>query len=266
MFDTDIGRYINQVENYAQRIILWSTCNSGGVLDDIQADSATVALAAVQYSQNLGMWFDTLYGTAADRISMPAFTAFVSHALNGHDTRGAPYIGDLNSNGWVSVSELKHLVDSLYHTATYSDGSFGYERTCPPPDTDYFDTVQVLDIGGISANAGFGENGGVPSMRFAYGGVEVARITAGSQFLLKGATPNDTLAGLRIGPAFAIHTDGDFVAGDSLLANRGIWLDTADLSGSLIVRNNCGTVVYQASQTDTTKIRGWAVQRFMGMQ
>jgi hypothetical protein len=266
--DTVLGDWLCLPQHYALRVFLWSTCNSGGLLDDVDGTDSTVALASVQYGHRLGSYLDTLFGTSVDTISVPAFTAFASFFMNRHDIGGGGYDADRDDNTQVELDELKYAVDSMYKTSRYVDPGYGTSYDCcgDPGGVEAYDTVQLLDPGPIAARVDLTGKARPSSLRFRYGGTEVARITDAGYVVLRGVTPDAGLTGLRVGPSVAIHTDGDLVPGDSLLSNRGTWLDTADLTGSLVVRNGCGTVVGQVSASDSVKIRAWPVQEFIEMQ
>lgn len=164
----------------------------------------------------------------------------------------------------MQFSELKHAIDSLYHTSLYVDGSYGDSAyPCSNDAVEYYDTVQVYDPDALSSQTDASGDNTPGALRLLCDGSTRGSITQQGYLRLQGTTPNDTMTGLLFGQAVGLHPDGDLCAGDSLIANKGTYLDTADFTGSLIVRNGCGDVVGEISDADTLKLRAWAVERFV---
>jgi len=259
IFDTTLARLMRKIEHYKLREILWSTCNSGGLIDGNEeslASESTVVLTATTFHNGLGTYKDTLPGAPGDTVKYPAFSAFLCHLVDWHDLRGRPYNHDVNANGYVELSEIRAGVDSLYGTPLY------YQAYGNP-----LDTVQISDTGGIASSTRLVERSAPRALTVRYNGQPLMRITNGGYCYLKGTAGTGSPSGLRFGPSISLSTSGNLTWGDTLLPHQEAWFDSlGDVTGGLLYRSNCGERVHHISSADTVRTRGWLVESFAEFQ
>lgn len=259
---TVIASDVAQVDHYACKLVVWSTCNSQKVNMAITGTDSLVSLAGCKFRHALGSHIDTLKGTSADTVGMSGLTAFMCHFINGHDLRGTPYDCDSDADGHTTLSELKAGVDSMYHSGDpYADDDSG-ATSCD--SIRGWDTVQVLDEGGLLSSLAFLSRKDDDRLTFSYDGTVKGQLTQLGYLDLAGTSGGGTPSGLKFGPGVGLETDGDLLRGDALKENQGTWLDTASVADGLVFRSPCGTIVQYICDEDTMKVRGWEVPEFVG--
>jgi len=96
VYDHEFASYVNQITSYKWRSFSVMTCNSGGIIDDLESNK-TVILTAVPCGE--GTW------SAEYDVWHAEFTYNLFCALDWETPSGSPINADDNSNGLVSMYE-----------------------------------------------------------------------------------------------------------------------------------------------------------------
>lgn len=110
--DNEFRDMLNQITQYKQRIVLWATCTSGGIRNDIENDK-TITMTACEFDEYHESHRYTLPGL--NSVPYADFPRFVSDALRGKDIAGNSVDGDLDGNGRLAIDEAKEYSSASYY-------------------------------------------------------------------------------------------------------------------------------------------------------
>lgn len=102
VFDHEFSSYVSQITDYKKRTFLFMTCNSGGIIDDLENNKSVISTAVVCGTGAHSRWYDVIHAE---------FTYLSFCALNWATASGSSINADYNNNGLVSILEKWDYVD-----------------------------------------------------------------------------------------------------------------------------------------------------------
>lgn len=126
--DDEFKVMLDQIHDFKQKVVLWGTCKSGAIRDDL-AGNKTVVVTACEYDETHESGVYTLSGL--EGATYADFPRYVTDAILQSDIVGNDVAADENGSGVVSIEEAGQYAYSQYkdkedepvpyNTVCYSD-------------------------------------------------------------------------------------------------------------------------------------------------
>jgi hypothetical protein len=253
--DAVFKTWIDKINNYAFRLVIWMTCCSGGIVDEL-ANDKTIILTS---EDALTLHQASEYGNIPDITYYPVseFNKLLIPYACGHDFAGFVANADRTSgaskNNKIDYSEYRDAIEANYYRNAGHHpqlaGNVSLAATTYPISHLW---KRCID--------------------FSYGGSQVSRMTSGGFWQIKGTLQTGATSGLifRKTQGVSITTSGNLINKntDYYTGNFDyVWLDNpSNYVGNLVFKNPNGIAEFGVEDDGSIHYRDAKVQQYIRFQ